>query len=286
MPTPPSCARTTTCSNAQCGTTIRDNCGNPLTCSPCPCIPLSGCSTSQCGSIIGDNCSGSITCPACPLPPPVGCTSTTTCEASQCGLTIFDNCNNNLACPACPNSPGSQNTVEHPTTDNEFSKAVASVTVTGQGAQPTQGVTQSPTSGPNVGMIAGVGGAFVVVISIAGLVYLRRGRNKDDGETFGLKMNYIPMNQSPDEPVMDLPKYQYTGSPDASVLAQTRIYPVTSVPGFYRAIVDHQPLKEGQLELRVDMRLYVTSIDKDGWCKALVGRQEGFVHADMLGPIG
>ncbi|KAI9340541.1 hypothetical protein BDR26DRAFT_861295 [Obelidium mucronatum] len=100
-PQPLQCLATTTCAPNQCGTTISDNCGNPLACPAtitdncgnqmrcpdCPCVPNTQCASNQCGTTIWDNCWE-----------PVECSS------NQCGSTIWDNCGNQLRCPDCPPS--------------------------------------------------------------------------------------------------------------------------------------------------------------------------------------
>ncbi|KAJ3017557.1 UNVERIFIED_CONTAM: hypothetical protein HDU68_011589 [Siphonaria sp. JEL0065] len=99
-PLPPVCVpTTTTCTENQCGTTITDDCGNPLVCQDCPCKPTTTCSANQCGQTITDNCGNQLTCPACP------CVRNTKCSDSQCGTTIWDNCGNQLKCADCPCVP-------------------------------------------------------------------------------------------------------------------------------------------------------------------------------------
>ncbi|KAI9340542.1 hypothetical protein BDR26DRAFT_861296 [Obelidium mucronatum] len=66
----PVCVSTTTCSESQCGTTITDTCGNPLTCPECPCVPSTTCTADQCGQKIVDNCGNDLWCQDCPPPPP------------------------------------------------------------------------------------------------------------------------------------------------------------------------------------------------------------------------
>ncbi|KAJ3012188.1 UNVERIFIED_CONTAM: hypothetical protein HDU68_001336 [Siphonaria sp. JEL0065] len=69
-PPPPVCVPNTRCSDSQCGMTIFDNCGNPLSCPACPCVSNTVCSSNQCGQTITDNCGNQIRCQDCPPPPP------------------------------------------------------------------------------------------------------------------------------------------------------------------------------------------------------------------------
>ncbi|KAJ3024194.1 UNVERIFIED_CONTAM: hypothetical protein HDU68_008284, partial [Siphonaria sp. JEL0065] len=55
---------------SQCGTSITDNCGNPLKCSDCLCVSTTKCSKDQCGTSITDNCGNKIWCEDCPAPVP------------------------------------------------------------------------------------------------------------------------------------------------------------------------------------------------------------------------
>ncbi|KAJ3029306.1 UNVERIFIED_CONTAM: hypothetical protein HDU68_012543 [Siphonaria sp. JEL0065] len=68
------------------------------------CTPTTQCSPTQCGTTITDNCGHPISCPACPSPAAV-CVSTgiaAACSPATCGLSIFDNCGTTVQCPSCP----------------------------------------------------------------------------------------------------------------------------------------------------------------------------------------
>ncbi|KAJ3029405.1 UNVERIFIED_CONTAM: hypothetical protein HDU68_012265 [Siphonaria sp. JEL0065] len=236
---------------------------------PAPCVSTgtASCSASQCGASIRDNCGNSITCPSCPPPPQPGCVSTGTaaCSDAQCGLSIFDNCGKTIQCPACSSS-----TSPSPSANT---------------STPSNGGVVS--TGPSGGMIGGiVGGLGFVIIAVGAFVYSKKGKKATvSPEAIYTKDAQAGFNSFS---ATDLPVFtgsDLLSSPEAIPQTQDN-HCVTSVPGFYTAITDYEPLKDGQLPLTVGQRLYVTSVTHNGWCRALIARQEGWVHAGMLGPIG
>ncbi|KAJ3018939.1 UNVERIFIED_CONTAM: hypothetical protein HDU68_010918 [Siphonaria sp. JEL0065] len=249
------CTRNTQCSASQCGTTIADNCGNPLTCPACP-----------------------------PLAPP-GCVSTGTvaCSVGTCGLEIFDNCGNTLQCPVC-----AANQSDRPgTLANSLQPSVSVLIVT----SPVP-VIGSPNTAPSAGLIAGIAvGVIVLLAAIGAFVYSKKSPKSVDAKA--VYVNHTTKAASDLEGSSggkgsDLPVYtgsDLLSSPDRVQTAQI-MHCVTSVPGFYSASVNYVPLKDGQLQLVAGQRVYVTSVTADGWCNALISGESGWVHADMLGPIG
>ncbi|KAI9331175.1 hypothetical protein BDR26DRAFT_681992 [Obelidium mucronatum] len=213
------------------------------------------------------------------------------CSASQCSTAIPDGCGGSLNCPACPKIEGPSESAAVTSIAQANATVVVVVTVTNAAVNPapnTPAKTDVAPSNPNIGLIAGVAGGVVLLLGLAIFAWTRRSRKTDDDMKSVLIMKDLPSkNNDNSNENFDLPQYQYTTSPDPKEnLRPVQYFNVTSVPGFYAATVEHHPLKDGQLALTVGMRLYVTSIDQHGWCKALVGKQQGFVHADMLGPIG
>ncbi|KAJ3027362.1 UNVERIFIED_CONTAM: hypothetical protein HDU68_003935, partial [Siphonaria sp. JEL0065] len=158
---------------------------------------------------------------------------------------------------------------ETPTSSTKATSSSADTTSTG-----------TTSTSPNVGLIAGIsGGVPVVILACGGFLYKRTGTSPTV-EDLPLTVGSTPKPQS-ESVAIDTE----TESPDA-IVKPIVLHCVTAVPAFYCAVTDHEPTKEGQLRLTAGQRLYVTSVNEGGWCRALVGRDEGWVHANILGPIG
>ncbi|KAI9334914.1 hypothetical protein BDR26DRAFT_920674 [Obelidium mucronatum] len=184
----------------------------------------------------------------------------------------------------------------------------AQTAATRQAALATQAAAQttpasSPASpgggGPNVAVIGGaVGGVLLVAIVAGGFVYSRRNPKKSAPDAAEPKSSYTRFDHNDAAP---LPAYDSTSSsthvpmrdldnlpPNPPTFAAQRPkFVVSAVPGFYRAVRNHTAQNEGQLSIVEGQRLYITSMpNNEGWCKALLGRQEGWVHASMVDVIG
>ncbi|KAI9344567.1 hypothetical protein BDR26DRAFT_857190 [Obelidium mucronatum] len=215
--------------------------------------------------------------------------------------------------PSTPNSPGpgpripiSTAVVQQPPSPGPtitgvgFSTAASGIPAEKTGiaspsAPDNNSTTPKQSNGLGIGPIAGISvGVLLAFIGLGYFVYRSRKRNKNsinnnnhNNTTYSMaEMQKKPYSEIPQEKRDPVPQYiDYAASPEY-VGNGSATYSVTAVPAFYRAIVDHEPLKHGQLRLKADMRVYVTAVDKNGWCKALVGREEGYVHATMLATLG
>ncbi|KAI9344566.1 hypothetical protein BDR26DRAFT_857186 [Obelidium mucronatum] len=216
--------------------------------------------------------------------------------------------------PSTPTSPGpgpripsSATGVQQPPspgptiTGGGFSTAVSGIPAEKTGiaspsAPDNNSTTPKQSNGLGIGPIVGISvGVLFAFIGLGYFVYRSRKRSKSsinnnnhnhNNNTYSMaEMQKKPYSEIPQEKRDPVPQYiDYAASPE--YVNGSATYSVTAVPAFYRAIVDHEPLKQGQLRLKADMRVYVTAIDKNGWCKALVGREEGYVHATMLATLG
>ncbi|KAJ3024317.1 UNVERIFIED_CONTAM: hypothetical protein HDU68_008234 [Siphonaria sp. JEL0065] len=263
------------------------------------CTSTTQCSASQCGTKITDNCGKQITCAACPPPPPPSCVSTgaAACSVGTCGLEIFDNCGKKVQCPACPDqppNPSNSDTASPNTSGNSSSPLQPSVSVSivvVSGSPVTVAVaTVQPTATPNTALIAGIAvGALVVIAGIGAFIYSKKKPliEASSPSVLATKHSYFEAGEQSSN-IHDLPVYAGSdlfSSPEKEARIQIT-HSVSSVPGFYSATVDYVPVKDGQLHLVKGQRVYVTAVTANGWCKGLISGEDGWVHVDMLGPIG
>ncbi|KAJ3017894.1 UNVERIFIED_CONTAM: ABC transporter G member 24 [Siphonaria sp. JEL0065] len=261
---------------------------SPANCVPAPpCVSTTKCTASQCGTQITDNCGKPLTCAACPPPPPPQCVATTVCTDAQCGTSIFNNCAQLINCPACPSSSPTAPVATISQETKTLASASPIVIVVTATASPVVIVPSTSPSGGLIGVIAGI--AILAIIAVGAFVYIKKGKKQEVQDPQSITMNNVIFKDATaakvGEEISDLPRYTIAESPDAIPRSQI-MHCVTAVPAFYCAITNYEPTKDGQLALEVGQRLYVTAVNADGWCRALIGRDEGWVHVDMLGPIG
>jgi hypothetical protein len=139
-------------------------------------------------------------------------------------------------------------------------------------------------------MIGGIAGGVAVLLAIGAFIYTRqKRRTKDDDEnrhTLKLAQMYRPPAYEQDSSDAT-PKGVNPPPPDLAELLVVSKHVVQAVPGFYKATRNYEAESRGILNLTEGMRVYVTTMpNKDGWCTALMGRQEGWVHASNLELIG
>ncbi|KAJ3014984.1 UNVERIFIED_CONTAM: hypothetical protein HDU68_012932 [Siphonaria sp. JEL0065] len=186
------------------------------------------------------------------------------------------------------------------TTVNGPSNPLAPSATTAASQQPNG----TSSGGPNGAVIGGAVAAILVIgLTIGAFVYSRR-RKSDNGfaknSSHPLTTVYTGNNQPPsyeptdsvsvhsgaDKVVHDSALPRFPENPPAFTPPKP-IYSVTAVPGFYRATSDYVAENDAQLTLKEGQRLYITSLpNADGWCKGLVGKGEGWVHASLLGVFG
>ncbi|KAI9348676.1 hypothetical protein BDR26DRAFT_915780 [Obelidium mucronatum] len=177
--------------------------------------------------------------------------------------------------------------------------------------------TSSQSSGPDVGMIAGVAVGVLLAAGIGltiSILAKKRANLKNFDSTTAVAGSIIDEKAFDasislhmlEPPPPSVTTSATTGIRDSVVSAplspsgiesairnsrfekpKEATWNVQSVPGFYRTLEEFRSEIEDELSYPKDARVYVTSKpDVEGWCHALIAGSYGLVHDSKLGPIG